>query len=128
MTASGKHTYYNMMQSGATTLWERWDGLWSHNHPMFGGCSSHLFSSILGITQEQDSVGFEKLVIAPQVPQKLQKASGSVVIAAGEVSVAFEQVGSRVIFDIVLPEGKTAAFKFGAVELKLNGGKHHIRL
>ena len=122
-------SFLYMKRRGATTIWEHWtDEKNSHNHPMFGGCSSHLFSSILGITQEQDSVGFEKLVIAPQVPQKLQKASGSVVIAAGEVSVAFEQVGSRVIFDIVLPEGKTAAFKFGAVELKLNGGKHHIRL
>lgn len=122
-------SFLYMKRRGATTIWEHWtDEKNSHNHPMFGGCSSHLFRSILGITQEMGSAGYEKLVIAPQIPQKCQKASGGFVIPAGEVKVAFEQVGNRVIFDIVLPEGKEAAFRFGAVELVLKGGKHHIRL
>ena len=122
-------SFLYMKCHGATTIWEHWtDEKQSHNHPMFGGCSYHLFSSILGITQEKDSAGFEKLVIAPKIPQNLQTASGGFGIPAGEVKVAFEQVDDQVSFDIVLPENKAAVFKFGAVELDLKGSKHYIRL
>ena len=122
-------SFLYMKRHGATTIWEHWtDEKKSHNHPMFGGCSHHLFSSILGITQEQDSVGYEKLVIAPQIPEKLQKAGGSMMIPAGEVSVAFEQRDGRIIWDIVLPEGKNAVFRYKEVELMLKGREHHIRL
>lgn len=122
-------SFLHMKRRGATTIWEHWtDEKQSHNHPMFGGCSHHLFSSVLGITQEQGSAAYEKLVIAPKIPQNLQKAAGSIRIPCGEVNVAFERAGKRVIFDIVLPEGKTAIFKFGAVELILKSGRHHIRL
>lgn len=38
-----------MKRNGATTLWERWDGRESHNHPMFGACVRLLFTQILGI-------------------------------------------------------------------------------
>lgn len=30
-------SYEYMRKNGATTLWETWEGKWSHNHPMFGG-------------------------------------------------------------------------------------------
>ena len=38
-----------MKRNGATTLWERWNGRESHNHPMFGACVRLLFTQILGI-------------------------------------------------------------------------------
>jgi alpha-L-rhamnosidase len=95
---------------------------------MFGGCSYHLFQSILGITQEKGSVGYDKLVIAPKIPQKLQKVSGKMRIPLGEVSVAFEQKDGRYAWDIVIPEKTSAVFRYDKVELKLKEGKHHIRL
>lgn len=122
-------SFLYMKRRGATTIWEHWtDEKNSHNHPMFGGCSHHLFGSILGITQEQDSVGYEKLVIAPQIPETLKKAAGSMVIPAGEVKVAYEQVDGRIKWDIVLPEDKSAVFRYKEVELMLKGREHHIRL
>ena len=42
-------SFAHMKQNGATTLWERWDGRESHNHPMFGACVRLLFTEILGI-------------------------------------------------------------------------------
>ncbi|MBQ5995032.1 MAG: family 78 glycoside hydrolase catalytic domain [Clostridia bacterium] len=36
LTSKKENTYYNMMKHGATTLWENWDGSYSHDHPMFG--------------------------------------------------------------------------------------------
>lgn len=122
-------SFLYMKRRGATTIWEHWtDEKQSHNHPMFGGCSYHLFQSILGITQEKGSVGYDKLVIAPKIPQKLQKVSGKMRIPLGEVSVAFEQKDGRYAWDIVIPEKTSAVFRYDKVELKLKEGKHHIRL
>lgn len=42
-------SFAHMKRNGATTLWERWDGRESHNHPMFGACVRLLFTEILGI-------------------------------------------------------------------------------
>ena len=40
-----------MINHGATTLWERWDGdeNWSHNHHMFGGAAEYLYTYLAGI-------------------------------------------------------------------------------
>lgn len=46
---STEASFAHMKQNGATTLWERWDGRESHNHPMFGACVRLLFTEILGI-------------------------------------------------------------------------------
>ena len=46
---SEEASFAHMKQNGATTLWERWDGKESHNHPMFGACVRLLFTEILGI-------------------------------------------------------------------------------
>ena len=42
-------SFAHMKRNGATTLWKRWDGRESHNHPMFGACVRLLFTQILGI-------------------------------------------------------------------------------
>lgn len=42
-------SFAHMKRNGAMTLWERWDGRESHNHPMFGACVRLLFTEILGI-------------------------------------------------------------------------------
>lgn len=36
LTNKSENSFYNMMKHGATTLWENWDGVASHSHPMFG--------------------------------------------------------------------------------------------
>ena len=36
LSSKKENTFYNMKKQGATTLWENWDGAYSHNHPMFG--------------------------------------------------------------------------------------------
>ena len=39
-------SFAHMKRNGATTLWERWDGRESHNHPMFGACVRLLFTPV----------------------------------------------------------------------------------
>lgn len=68
LTSTGKGSFYNMKKQGATTIWENWDGERSHSHPMFGAVTRYLFSFILGITQEKNSAGYEKLSLLRRFP------------------------------------------------------------
>ena len=64
-----------MLENGATTLWEHWafsDNTFSHNHPMFGSVSQWFFNWMGGIQPAPQSVGFDKIIIRPQIIEDLQ--------------------------------------------------------
>lgn len=115
-------TYLFMKRQGATTVWENWNGESSHNHPMFGAPARYLFTGILGIRQTADSVAFNELLIAPQIPENLFFAKGSLVLPCGKVSVSFVKNENGVQFEITLPENKTADFVCGDYKAVLHGG------
>ncbi|MBR3955104.1 MAG: family 78 glycoside hydrolase catalytic domain [Clostridia bacterium] len=115
-------TYLYMKRQGATTVWENWNGESSHNHPMFGAPARYLFTGILGIRQAENSVAYNDLLIAPQVPSKLDFANGSLVLPCGKVSVSFKKEENSVRFEITLPENKEADFIFGDYKTILHSG------
>lgn len=42
LTSESENTFYNMKKHGATTLWENWNGAYSHSHPMFGAVVEYI--------------------------------------------------------------------------------------
>ncbi len=124
LTSTGKGSFYNMMKHGATTLWENWDGERSHSHPMFGAVTRYLFSFILGITQEQNSAGYEKILIAPEIPGGLGRASGFITTIQGKIAVSFVKSDGKISFDITVPS--SAKFIFNKVEHTLHAGENHF--
>lgn len=111
-----------MMEHGATTLWESWKGNGSLNHPMFGASSRMLLHGILGIEQEKNSAGFEKLLIAPKIPSKLSEASGSVDTVRGKISVEWKKRENFIDFKIIMPKKSEGRFKFGDIKRDLSEG------
>lgn len=98
-------TFLYMKDNGATTLWELWSGAhMSRFHPMFGGCSRHIFSSILGIKQVDGSVGYKKITISPNAPKNMNYAKGSIMTPFGEIKVSWERVGGKIKLDYTVPE------------------------
>ena len=89
LTNDNDVSFSHMMKSGATTLWENWDGISSRNHPMFGAVTCLLFTKLLGIGQPADSCGFEKAVISPCFVKGLDRASGSIETVSGRISVSY---------------------------------------
>lgn len=127
LTSTGKGSFYNMKKQGATTIWENWDGERSHSHPMFGAVTRYLFSFILGITQEKNSAGYEKIVIAPQIPDGLNRASGHITTVRGEIAVSFIRTEREMDFYVTVPQ--KAWFTYGSdCEYELWEGENHIHI
>lgn len=95
LTGPGPASFAHMMESGATTLWEDWDGRDSHDHPMFGAVVKVLFTEILGIRQKEGSSGFTDYEIKPASITSLEWAEGSIRTAAGTIEVKWERASGK---------------------------------
>ena len=127
LTSEGKGSFYNMKKQGATTIWENWDGERSHSHPMFGAATRYLFSFIIGITQEKTSAGYEHILIAPQIPDGLNYASGHITTVRGKISVTFKRTESGADFYVTVPQRARFTYSSGC-EFELRNGENHIHI
>jgi alpha-L-rhamnosidase len=121
-----------MIENGATTLWELWQkregpSMNSHNHPMFGSVGAWLYKALTGINLAPGSVGFEKILLQPQMVRDLRHASGSVQTLRGEVSCTWSRTDRSVRVEAVIPVGSAAEIvipKFNLRNVKVaEGGK-----
>lgn len=97
-------SFLYMKRHGATTVWERWNGTCSHNHPMFGASARQIFEGILGIRQTEDSVGYERVKITPYLPKDMSYARGSILTPRGRITVTLSRTEGTERFEIDLPE------------------------
>ena len=93
-------SFSHMRKSGATTLWENWNGQSSRNHPMFGAVTKYLFKEILGIKQPDDSAGYKKIIIAPAFVKSINYAKGHITTEQGVIAVEYRKAGKSVTVNI----------------------------
>lgn len=94
----------NMLEQGATTLWETWKEpgtVYSHNHPMFGSIDEWFYRSILGINAA--SPGFEKIIIKPQPVTALSWAKGTYRSVRGEISSEWKKEDGKFRLIVSVP-------------------------
>ena len=129
LTSEDLISFEGMRRSGGTTIWEYWpqkDAWRSYNHPMFGAVAAHLFDYLLGIGQEAGTVGYEKVVIRPQLTEKLNRVSGSRTVPGGKISVSYEKNGDSVEWVIIIPENMEVIFVFNGEERHLASGENRF--
>lgn len=95
-----------MLENGATTLWEDWQGtdnVKSHNHPMFGSISGWFHRWLGGIQVADDAVGADRIVIRPQVVDGLTHVKCSHQTIRGSVISNWTKGEGKTDFDITIP-------------------------
>ena len=95
-----------MLERGATTLWEHWefsDNTYSHNHPMFGSVSQWFYNWLGGIQAAPDAVGFDKVIIRPQVFDDLQWVECSYDSVRGKITSNWYKKKGGIFFKIQIP-------------------------
>ncbi len=111
-----------MVEAGATTIWERWDGWtsqhgfqspWmnSFNHYSLGSVGEWLYRFLLGIDQAPGTAGFGQLLLRPHPGGSLSWARGSYRSVRGPVSTGWRRAGDRFTFRVELPPNVTASVR-----------------
>ena len=102
---------------GATTMWERWDGIRpdssfedagmnSFNHYAFGAVGDWMYRTIGGI--ELDSPGAKKVRIAPHPGGGLTHARASLETPYGTLRSSWRLDDQRFVLDVTVPPNTTA--------------------
>ena len=100
-----------MLEKGATTLWEHWefsDNTYSHNHPMFGSVSEWFIKTIAGINPHPEAVGFDRIIIKPQIVGDLTWAKASYSSIRGLIVCDWKINGKEFKLKVEIPVNTTA--------------------
>jgi len=101
----------HMLEKGATTLWEHWafsDNTFSHNHPMFGSVSEWFYKWLGGIQPGRDAIGFDRIVIRPQIVDALDWVDASYRSARGLIACSWKRTASAIELDVTIPPNTRA--------------------
>lgn len=104
---------------GATTMWERWDGIRpdssfedagmnSFNHYAFGAVGDWMYRTIGGINLDQSAPGGKKVRIAPLPGGGLTYAKASLETAYGTVASSWRIDGPRFVLAVTVAPNTTA--------------------
>jgi len=104
---------------GATTMWERWDGIRpdssfedpgmnSFNHYAFGAVGDWMYQNIGGIDLDAAAPGYRHARIAPRPGAGLTTANASIETGYGKLSTAWKLEGQRFVLDVTVPANTSA--------------------
>jgi len=104
---------------GATTMWERWDGIRpdssfedpgmnSFNHYAFGAVGDWMYRTIGGIDLDSTAAGYQRSRIAPHVGAGLTSAKASLETSYGTLASAWSLAGGQFVLDVTIPVNTSA--------------------
>lgn len=125
-------SWLGMIDQGATTMWERWEG-WqpdglpheSHNHFSKGAVISFLHRSVAGIRPRLDSPGYRRFEVRPLLGGGITSATGRLDSPYGRIESSWRREGARFSIDVTVPSGTSCTLTLpeGSVH-ELGAGIH----
>jgi alpha-L-rhamnosidase len=104
-----------MVEKGATTVWELWNGdtadpaMNSGNHVMqIGDLGIWLYAYLGGIRPDPEEPGFRRTIIHPVVPASLQFVHASHQSMYGKIVTDWRREGDRFSLNVTIPANTTA--------------------
>ncbi len=104
---------------GATTIWERWDGIRtngdfqavtmnSFNHYAYGAIGDWMYRVMVGLDTDKDAVGYRKIRIQPHVGGTFTHASATYETQYGKLSSGWKIQEGKLILHALVPANTTA--------------------
>ncbi len=118
------------VDSGATTIWERWDAIRedgsihtgematenehqedesmiSFNHYAYGAVIDWVYQYVAGIARHPDAPGYRKFKVSPRPTLSLDSAEASIQSKYGEISINWNLTGNSLQIQLSSPFGTT---------------------
>ena len=107
---------------GATTIWERWDGIKpdgsfqdagmnSFNHYAYGAIGEWMYRVVAGIEIDEAQPGYKHILIQPRPGGGLTYAKASVESMYGKVAAGWEIIDGKLIVRVAVPSNTTATVR-----------------
>jgi alpha-L-rhamnosidase len=107
------------VKMGATTIWERWDGIKpdgsfenagmnSFNHYSYGAIGDWMYRVVAGIDTYEDGPGYQHSKIAPSPGGGLTEVAADLQTGYGLLSSHWKTENDSLLLDIVIPANTTS--------------------
>jgi alpha-L-rhamnosidase len=125
-----------MIEHGATTMWERWNGdqmmgdpsMNSYNHYAYGAVAEWLYRYAAGIDESTEDPGFHRIILHPQFDATLGEAKASYDSSYGPITSNWRVEGNSIKWDVVIPPNTTGLLYLpGGVATRIMEGGKDIR-
>ena len=114
---------------GATTIWERWDGIKpddsfqdpgmnSFNHYAYGAIGEWMYRVVAGIDLDETHPGYKHILIQPQPGGGLTFANASVDSMYGQVASMWKVADDKFTLNIEVPPNATATVRLPKAKLE----------
>ncbi|MBP7497084.1 MAG: glycoside hydrolase family 78 protein [Bacteroidales bacterium] len=111
---------------GATTIWERWDGIKpdstfqdigmnSFNHYAYGAIGNWMYNTITGIQINPEAPGYKKFVINPHIGGDLSYANAEYNSVYGKIKSSWNISGNELNLNISIPANTNAEVHIPAI-------------
>lgn len=111
-----------MIENGATTIWELWNGntadpsMNSHNHVMLlGDLIVWFYEDLAGIRNAPGSAGFEKILMHPYTVDGLDYVTAAYHSVQGTIESSWKKDKDTFLWDITIPGNTTATLYIPAL-------------
>ena len=104
-------SYLYMIDNGATTTWEYWNGERSRIHNCYNGIGTWFYQAVGGIRPDEDNAGYKHFYIEPQIPAGVTWAKTTKESPFGTIAVDWNLESSdteTLYINASLPVGTTA--------------------
>jgi alpha-L-rhamnosidase len=107
--------YGYMIENGATTIWELWNGntadpgMNSQNHVMMlGDLLTWFYENLAGIRTDKEDIGFKKIIMKPTLPDGLKFVNASYNSSYGLIKSNWKNNNGLMEWDISIPANTSA--------------------
>lgn len=98
----------HMLEQGATTLWEQWNGHWSRIHSCFTSPSNWFYQGLAGISPDPEAPGFKNVVIKPSVVGDISWVTAHHDSPYGRIVSNWKRDGAELTMEVTIPPNSTA--------------------
>lgn len=120
-------SWYYMIDQGATSMWERWDGYvkgrgfqsWfmnSFNHYSIGSIGEWIYRVILGINLDENQPGYKHIIIQPRPGGTLTWAKGHYNSIRGKIGVNWSLKDEKFNLEVTIPANTSATVYIPATD------------
>ena len=104
--------YLYMLENGATTTWEHWNGARSRIHNCYNGVGQWFYQSVGGIQQIDGKQAYSEFLIDPQIPNGVTWAKTQIETPKGLVRVHWEISNNQMKMNVEVPVGSLAKLNY----------------
>jgi alpha-L-rhamnosidase len=95
--------WLHMINSGATSLWEAWNGEGSYNHPTMGCVGFWLYQGLAGIRPDSTGPGYKRFIIKPSIVGDLTWVKAHYDSIHGRIESSWKRAGDKLELLITVP-------------------------